>query len=146
MYYGEGIKMKGMMLTHVDDLLRGTGDKEFEENVLKPLKERFFFGTEEDQDFNYVGMHVSQEGSTIITDQDHYVDTLEMPDWKPGKGSELDELLDDETQGEFRTLVGRIGWVSKSSRPNLAYDNLVLSLKVGKASQRDMKLAVKIKM
>ena len=42
-----------------------------------------------------------------------------------------DDILDEEGQGEFRSAVGRIGWVAKASKPDLVYDNLVLSMKLG---------------
>ena len=53
-------------------------------------------------------------------------------------------MLGDEGQVEFRSIVGRIGYVANSSRPDLAFDNLVLSLRLGKATARDMKQACKV--
>ena len=55
----------------------------------------------------------------------------------------MDDLLDEDGQSDFRSAVGRIGWVSNSSRPDLAFNHLLLSTKIGSASMRDMKLAVK---
>ena len=55
----------------------------------------------------------------------------------------LDDLRDADRQSEFRSVVGRIGWVSSSSRPDLAFHHLVLSTRIGQVSVRDMKLAVK---
>ena len=143
MYFGADEILAGLLLAHVDDLLHGTGTDEFYENVLNPLKEKFMFGSEEDDDFKYVGMHVVQVGSTISTDQDHYVESLEIPDLSR-YGDDLEAVLDEEGQADYRSAVGRIGWVANASRPDLAYDNLVLSMKLGTASLRDMKLIVKI--
>ena len=56
----------------------------------------------------------------------------------------MDSLLDDEWQAEYRAAVGRIGWLAKTSRPDLAYDNLILSMRLGDATVRDMKQAIKI--
>ena len=89
-------------------------------------------------------MHVVQQGSTIVTDQNHYVESLEIPDLSAFEGDDIDAELNEEGQAEFRSAVGRIGWVANASRPDLAYDNLVLSMKLGNASLRDMKTAVKI--
>ena len=50
-----------MILTRVEDLLHGSGDAEFEENVMKPLKTKFLFGSEEESEFLYVGMQVSDQ-------------------------------------------------------------------------------------
>ena len=144
MYIGADKKLKGLLLAHVDDLLHGSGTEEFYRDIIKPLKEKFMFGREEDDDFRYVGMHVVQQGSTIVTDQNHYVESLEIPDLSAFEGDDIDAELNEEGQAEYRSAVGRIGWVANASRPDLAYDNLVLSMKLGNASLRDMKTAVKI--
>ena len=141
-YFGNHSSLQGLLLAHVDDLIHGAGTKEFDENILNPLKQRFTFGREEENDFKYVGIHVKQYASSIVTDQDVYVEDLDIPYSTPS-ASNLDDLLDDEGQSEFRTAVGRIGWVANSSRPDLAYDHLTLSMKVGKATVRDMKAATK---
>ena len=91
----------------------------------------------------YVGMHVVQEEGAINVDQNHYVESLEIP-YNAVVSDDLDALLDEDGQAEFRSIVGRVGYVANSIRPDLAYDNLVLSLRLGKASARDMKQACKI--
>jgi hypothetical protein len=131
MYSGEHNELKGMFLAHVDDLIHGAGNPEFYNKILNPLKQRFTFGTEDEDDFKYVGMHVKQVGSTIVTDKDSYVANLEVPEIKPG--SSMDDLLDEEGQADFRAVAGRIGWIANSSRPDLSYANLVLSMKVRNA-------------
>ena len=134
MYVKKDGSLGGMVLTHVDDLIHGSGDDEFYNNVMVPLKEKFQFGREEEGDFKYVGMHVKQEKDHIITDQDQYVDTLEVPNMKLYEDSQdIDNLLSEECQSDYRAAVGRIGWIANTSRPDLAYDNLVLSTKLGKA-------------
>ena len=143
MYFGEYSVLQGLLLTHVDDLIHGAGTGEFNDHVLMPLKERFTFGNEEEDEFKYVGMHVKQVGSTIVTDQNFYVENLEIPYMESLNGADLDNLLDEDGQAEFRSAVGRIGWVANSSRPDLSYNNLILSMKVGNACVRDMKLAIK---
>ena len=142
LYFGEHAVLQGLLLAHVDDLIHGAGTTEFEEVVLIPLKQRFTFGSEDEDDFKYVGMHIRQVGNTIVTDQDSYVDNLEIPYLEPNKGK-LDDLLDENGQSDFRSAVGRIGWISNSSRPDLAFNHLLLSTKIGSASFRDMKLAAK---
>ena len=145
MYYKEDGSLGGMILTHVDDLLHGSGDDQFQQTVMEPLKKRFLFGREEDSEFKYVGVRVQQNIDEITTDQDQYVEELLVPDLKDfEKVDEVDSLLDDEGQAEFRTVVGRLGWVASTSRPDLSYDSLVLSTKLGDATVRDMKQAIKI--
>ena len=136
--------LSGLLLTHVDDFIHGSGDDVFHRNVMIPLKQRFKFGSEGEEDFLYVGLHVVQSGNEIVVDQNRYIDDLESPDTRYfGAGVSPNMRLDDEGQSEFRALVGRIGWIASSTRPDLAYDNLVLSTKLGNATVWDMRLACK---
>ena len=141
LYFSTG-NLCGMLLTHVDDFLHGSGDATFHTNVMGPLKERFMFGAEAEDDFFYTGLHVRQKGRCIMVDQERYVEELDIP--YASRVDDLDELLDDEGQSEFRTLVGRIGWIANSTRPDTAFDHMVLSMRLGKASYRDMKHVVRI--
>lgn len=40
--------------SHVNDSLHGSGRKEFEINILQPLRQRFLFGKEEESSFRYI--------------------------------------------------------------------------------------------
>ena len=145
MYYNSSSGLlSGLLLTHVDDFIHGSGDNGFIENVMLPLKEHFRFGREEEMEFNYVGMHVVQSEDEIVIDQNRYIENLEEPHFKNSVGEGLDLELDEEGQAEYRAVVGRIGWISNSTRPDMAYDYLVLSMKLGNASNRDAKYACKV--
>ena len=80
--------LSGMILTHVDDLIHGSGDQEFHDNIMYHLKLRFQFGSEEEADFTYVGMHVIQDEGAIHVDQNHYIEELEVPYQKSSAGVE----------------------------------------------------------
>ena len=41
-------------------------------------------------------------------------------------------------------LLGKIGWLGGLSSPDLAYNHVVLSTKLGKATIGDMKMAIKV--
>ena len=116
--------------------------EEFEKRILQHLKEKFQFGSEEEGEFRYVGMQVKQGLDGILVDQNHYLDTVEIPEIDPDKPD--DEMLDDDGQSDFRGIVGKIGWLGGVSRPDLAYDHVVMSTKLGKATAVDMKQAIKV--
>ena len=137
-------ELKGMLMTHVDDIMYGTGDDDFEEKVMKPLKTKFEFGSEEESIFRYVGMQVQQHAQSIVVNFDHYLENLEAPEREAFEDIQGDKLVNDETQTEFRSLVGKLGWLAKNARPDLGYDGLVMSTKVGKATADDMKQLVKL--
>ena len=144
LYYNQQGKLSGMILTHVDDILHGSGNEEFQQKVMKPLKRRFKFGREGDSVFKYVGVHVQQTTDSITTDQDQYVEELNVPQLKEITVNEADSLLDDEGQLDFRAIVGKIGWIANTSRPDVSYDSLMLSTKLGEATLSDMRQAIKI--
>ena len=52
--------------------------------------------------------------------------------------------MDEDGQDDFRGIVGKIGWLGSLSRPDLAYDHVMLSSKLGKANWGDMKTAIKV--
>ena len=122
----------GQVLTHVDDLLHGSGTEEFEERIMKPLKKKFVFGSEEETVFRYVGMGVEQKEGAIIVNQDHYLETIEVPEME--KYSDAKDLLSEKDQESFRGVVGKVGWLSNLSRPDVSFDTVVLSSKLGKAT------------
>ena len=49
--------------------------------------------------------------------------------------------MDQET---FKMIVGKIGWISTLSRPDVLFDNMVLSSKLGKAKKEDLDYAIKV--
>ena len=142
LYMPEG-RLEGLLLAHIDDFLYGTGSEIFFLNVLSKLRSAFVFGEENSVDFLYTGMRIVQEDGKISVDQDQYIDSIEIPEFSY-QNSRSSELVDDDWQSEFRTLVGKISWVASASRPDLSFNALMLSTKYGKASHYDMKLAVKI--
>ena len=55
-----------------------------------------------------------------------------------------EDQLGEENQGNFRELVEKIGWITNTWRPDLYYDKIILSTKVGKATVNDFKQTLKI--
>ena len=141
LYYSKDSVLQGLVLTHVDDLLHGSGSASFWRDIMKPLKEKFQFGVEEQDEFRYVGMHVKQLEEAIMINQDEYIASMEMP--FPRDGSD-EEVLDDHGQSEFRSLLGRVGWLGSHSRPDLVFDHISLSTKLGKATVSDHNSLLKI--
>ena len=90
----------GIAVTHVDDVLHAGNDM-FEKKVMKPLKDSFKFGTEEEIEFRYVGLHMKQSSSGISVDQDHYVNNLEEPTMNGVKNLKVTDVLSETDQTEF---------------------------------------------
>ena len=138
-------EIKGMLLSHVDDFLHGSGCESFEKKVMEPMRKKFLIGDEEASEFQYVGTKVIQTTAHIIVNLDRYTEEIQIPDIEEHlDGYKNNEIVDDELQDIFRSISGKIGWLSKNARPDLSYDSLVLSTLVGKARCSDVKSAIKI--
>ena len=107
MWYSDDGQLAGLALTHVDDILHGSGTTEFERKVFEPLKKKFQFGSEEMTEFRYVGMHIKQTEDGILVDQNHYLQTIDVPE--VNMKAELEQLMDEDGQADFRGIVGKIG-------------------------------------
>ena len=132
----------GMAVTHVDDVLH-TGEDVFDKKVMNKLRQAFKFGTEEESEFRYVGMNFKQEDETIIVDHDHYIMALEEPDMELVKTKKNDEILDEEGQTEFRSVVAKLTAIGQHSRPDICFEAKALSSRYGKATKHDLKVAQK---
>ena len=132
----------GLAVTHVDDIVHA-GDKNFDTTVIKPLKESFKFGSEENLEFRYVGLNIKQSKDIIVIDQNHYVESLELPDMEVCENIGTHELMDKEGQTEFRSAVGKVAHVGHHSRPDVCFEAKALSSKFGKATKQDLKVAMK---
>ena len=87
----------GLAVTHVDDILHA-GEEEFEEKFMEPLKNSFKFGSEENCEFKYVGLNISQTKAMISIDQDHYVEALEGPDMEVCENEALGDVMGQDGQ------------------------------------------------
>ena len=112
------------------NILYGSGGQTFQDMVMKPLREKFSFGNKENAHFNYVGMQVAQKNEDITVSQDHYVSMVEVPSFEIPKEIVIGEL-EEVSQELFRSIIGMIGWVANHSRPDLNFNNVLLSTKLG---------------
>ena len=128
----------GIAVTHVDDVLHAGNDM-FEKKVMKPLKDSFKFGTEEEIEFRYVGLHMKQSSSGISVDQDHYVNNLEEPTMNGVKNLKVTDVLSETDQTEFRSAVAKLSTIAYTSRPDLCFEVKSLSSKYGKATKSDLR-------
>ena len=142
-YFGGGNKLRGILVSHIDDFLHA-GEDLFETNVMIPLRERFEVGKLEEESFTYVGFQICQEREGILLDQNEYVREMEKrPFWIKAGGRE-DRLLDSEEMSQYRGYIGTINWVVQCTRPDMAYELIELSVKSKIASVDDMKRARKL--
>ena len=122
----------GMLVSHVDDLLRAE-DQSFEDTVISQLKAIFAFGSDNDFDFTYVGLHIEQVAKGINVDQNHYLRSLEVPDFQKLSSAQLENELCADMQSLFRSVIGKITSISFTCRPDLCFYAKSMSSKYRKA-------------
>ena len=132
----------GVAVTHVDDVLSG-GNTDFETNVMTRIKKTFNFGSEEELEFRYVGINIVQCEEGFMTDNNHYVQALELPCMEVAKNLRMEELLDHRGQTEFRSAIGKLTALAHTSRPDICFDVKILSSKFNKATKKDLQTACK---
>ena len=85
--------------------------------------------------FKYDGMQVVQHAQSISVNFDHYGDNIEIPSLDAINELLGDNLVDEETRSDFRSIVGKLGWLAKNFRPDLGF---VISTKLGKVTASDL--------
>ena len=90
-------------------------------------------------EFRYVGMNLKRIPTGIIVDQDHYINTFEVPDMEISRGQIMSDLLNSEGQTLFRGHVSRVLHIGYLSRPDVLFDAKCLSTKFGHATKSDLK-------
>ena len=103
-------KLEGIILTHVDDLMHG-GSMIFQNDVMLAIKSSFTFSEEESERFRYIGMNMIQNSHGIYVNQDHYIQSLELPDMNIAKDLLCDDVLCSDEQAEFRSCVAKLLYI-----------------------------------
>ena len=132
----------GLAVTHVDDML-SAGENKFEMDVINKMKSAFKFGSEEELDFRYVGLNIVQFKEGIKVDNNHYVQAMELPNMELVKNINLDTVMNNEGQTEFRSVMGKLTALAHTSRPDICFEIKVLASKFGKANKRDLQTALR---
>ena len=93
--YNTGTDFEGAMVVHVDDILY-CGSPNFMARVLDPFKQTFRISKEEKAMFKYVGIGVKQAESSIVMDQDSYLDAMSDTLTSKSKASDKYRFLDTD--------------------------------------------------
>ena len=122
---------------HVDDFL-SVGTNDFEMLVLKKLGSNFLIGSTETGIFKYLGHRIQEWKNGITLDQVHYAALLKPIDISKQRSTNKSSELSDKEKKEYRTAVGQLGWIAKSTRPDIAFDVCELSVAFTRATVNDL--------
>ena len=132
----ENNELQGIISCFVDDMVYG-GNIEFENNVIKPLRQTFTISSENRQSFYYVGINIHQNpDKSIVVNQTSYIKSIISIPLTKHRNPD-DELSSEETT-EFRGVVGQLNWVSGITRPDISFEVCNASTKCASPTIRDV--------
>ena len=119
--------VEGILVSHIDDFLHG-GSIQFDERIMNNLRTHFLAGKLEEKNFTYVGMEIQQNDEGIILSQNDYIDAMSIVEISPERAKQKSEPLTKEERTQYRSAVKAVNWVVQSTRPDVAFDMLMLSM------------------
>ena len=110
-------KLRGALITHVDDLLIAAPPGEIQQ-LMKGLSAIFPIAEWEQGNFEYTGSTITQYDDVIEVHQKSYInsrlETVEFP-----AVYNLDDPADEVTKQDNMSTVGALSWLASQSRPDL---------------------------
>ena len=139
MYYENNV-LVGLIAVHVDDILI-SGPLTMYNKIVGPLKNKYVIGSEDQGYFTFTGWNLLQTKDGITLSQEDYMEKTDLQQFDHFRGYMLSdkEQLDDNDQSLFRSLNGILGWISGTSRPQLAFHYSTTSSKLNRATKGDAK-------
>ena len=135
-YKNIGGDLKGMIITHVDDL-QIAGNDFFIDSMLEKLSNTLTVSKVERSSFRFTGIDVKKTSDEIEISMKDYADSIE--EIKEIRKVKKSEPLSKVEMTFFRKYVGKLNWLAENTRPDLAIWALNLSKQNAKATIGDLK-------
>ena len=139
-YWHDTNGLAGILAVHVDDFL-WAGSKAFETIIIR-IRKMFNVGKEACNSFKYIGLELSQNDEKIILSQKDYTAMLKVV--SVDKNREKTSPLSANEQSILRSKVGQLLWLSKQSRPDIAFDVTMLASRLHVGTIEDIMTLNKI--
>ena len=135
-YKHEDEKLKGMVITHVDDF-QIAGDDKFIDSLLTKLKDTLTVSKVERNSYRFTGIDVKKASSGIELSMDDYAASIE--EIKEIRKVKKEEPLTKTELKLFRKYTGKVNWLAENTRPDLSIWALNMSKRSTKANIGDLK-------
>ena len=140
-YHNEQGELNGLVYSYTEEFY-SAGTEEFHDTITNTLQKRFAVGRKDERLSKSTGLDIFYTEEGIIMKQNDHRNELE--EIKIENNKEPDRELNLDELAKFRGKVARIQRLSEGTRPDLAYDTLLMSMKAKNATVADMKKLVKI--
>ena len=134
-------QLGGLIGFHVDDFTNA-GTDEFHKRITEELEKIYVFGKVEQKNFRFTGVDIKETEDGIEMNQDNFCNSIEEIKINDKKNTDRD--LTREEYAQFRGAVGKLNWLQESTRPDLSFDNLLMSMKSRNAKVSDVNKLNKI--
>ena len=139
-YLRNGTELEGLICSHVDDFFFN-GSQLFHNTIIGHLRNKFSLSKECFDKMLFIGIELAQNENYIMMHQKTYIESL-----KPVKITDMSRnrpLAVDEVR-LLKGLIGQLQWISKLTRPDIAFDTCELSTKIKEATTADIRRANKL--
>ena len=135
--------LHGIMIVHVDDFI-WAGSKFFVSNVITSIKSIFKISKENNTAFKYIGINVKITRDAIYINQRNYTNSLLPINISQERKKNKDTSLNKKEMHDLRSIIGQINCLSGISRPDLSFENCIMSTSQTKATGHDLIRANKV--
>ena len=137
-YYRVEGRLRGILVTHVDDLEGGVHSKYLTSAFARSAK-ALEFATNHFRDFIFRGREVKQnEQHHIDVSMRNYALSLKTVTIPTARRQQLEDELTPEEQERLQGAAGELGWLTRQLRCDLAYENGVIQRCKGEACVADL--------
>ena len=132
------------MVCFVDDQLWG-GSYNFENEVIKKLRNIFDINYEHSSAFKYIGIDLKQgQNGYISIDQDSYMKSVNSIPVDKSRNSKKEECVNDNEKQQLRMVLGQLNWLSGISRPDISFKVSELSSSIKDAKVSDYSKPIRL--
>ena len=132
------------ILVEVDDFIVASSHSYYDK-LKKSLTSRFAFGKWEEDKAEYAGRFVDCREDRILIDQSKYILEQIFPiDLPRSRRGQPDSELTKEEFEAFRSLVYKLNWVGRESRPEVAGTASIMASRLPQALIRDVTTVNKV--
>ena len=133
-----------ILILFVDDILL-TAPQLIIEDQVKNIKDMFLIGSENTESFRYLGMNITQKADlTISLERFSYIQSIKcIPEDILTNKIKLNPIP-STLRKPLRSAIGRLNWVTTTSRPDISCETRVLSTVINSAIYEDLHKVNKI--
>ena len=135
-------ELMGVIGTHVDDFIMA-GKRPWLNDIMKKIKDIFLMGKVETGSYLYCGHRISTEGGKLTLDQRDFANEIKPLVISPARKRQDDEAVSDKERSIIRSYAGKLGWLGRTTRPDLLFAQIEASSCITKAKVRDLKSLAK---